>query len=386
MAERQTNFEELPVFNSLELLEGAKSVISYGEVSVEKRESGMRTNVSNIEVLLPFFLDKMGLIKGHLEGKSGFLKDPSSAIMGSHLHNVDALLSLVANGSTGTLIKSVFPTYTPKECLPFEYATDKINPYDSGDLHGSMVDAVAKYDDIYLKSKMAESGQRPLFPGVKTDSIKEIEVLTDFQTKTAEMLLIDSWASEFMKSDPLTWEYRNDVLLQREVDIVLNMTNEGLQFTGRLDSIVRLDTTDKLVVSQITDFKTGKARVKTDLEKEIDLRQILMMRLMAEWFTARFLVGRKSLNTETSAFIFKKNIGNRAAERRLDQFAYRRFDKDTGTMSLEVAQINDVSRAEMERWLTWYGAMTHMYKREVRALVRNKTQFDIRNLELVKMT
>ena len=382
--ERQTKFEELPVFDSLKLLEGARSVISYGDVTVEKRERGVRTNVSNIEVLLPFFLDKMGLIKGRLEGESGFMKDPTAAIIGSHLHNIDALLSLVANRSTGTLVKSVFPTYTPKERLLFEYATDDIVLFDKRNLSELMTMAVANYKEIYLKNKTVQFGQPPLFPGVKSNIEREIEVITDPQTGESEKRLIDSWASEFMKSNPLTWEYRNDVLLQREVDIVLNMTNEGLQFTGRLDSIVRLDTADKLVVSQITDFKTGKARVKTDLEKEIDLRQILMMKLMAEWFTARFLVGRKSLNMETSAFIFSNHPGNRAAARRLNQFAYRRFNKDNGSMSVEVAGINDQSRSEMEKWLTWYGAMVHKFEREVRNIIRNKTQFDIRNLELIR--
>ena len=384
MVERQTKFEELPVFDSLRLLEGARSVISYGEMTIEKREKGVRTNVSNIEVLLPFFLDKMGLIKGRLEGESGFMKDPTAAIIGSHLHNIDALLSLVANRSTGTLVKSVFPTYTPKERLSFEHATDDIISFERGNLFELMTGAVANYKEIYLKNKAAQFGQPPLFPGVKSNIEREIEVITDPQTGESEKRLIDSWASEFMKSNPLTWEYRNDVLLQREVDIVLNLANEGLQFTGRLDSIVRLERMDKLVVSQITDFKTGKARVKTDLEKEIALRQILMMRLMAEWFTARFLVGRKSLNMETSAFIFKKNFGNKTVERRLDQFAYRRFDKNTGTMSVEVADISDQSRIEMEKWLMWYGAMVHKFEREVRNLIRNKTQFDIRNLELVK--
>lgn len=64
--------------------------------------------------------------------------------------------------------------------------------------------------------------------------------------------------------------------------------------------------------------------------------------------------------------------------------AYRRFNKEDGTMEIEPISMSEEERKDFNEWFFWYGVMIHRFRPELETLRRRfkkaKLQYDLREL------
>lgn len=202
--------------------------------------------------------------------------------------------------------------------------------------------------------------------------------------RTPVMLLAKAWAKEVFKDEePMTWEFKKGTLTQREIIVIDNM--ENLQFSARLDSVSRLqDTNKKKVTSQSVDLKTGIPFGQSTMMTEVSKRQFQTMRHLSERFAGKYLVDFKNLEPRREGFFLKTEPTSKAYNERVNFAGSRHINRDTGEMSIQEETMEPFDRKGFNEWLDWYGRMNQQHRGEIASLIENKTRFILQNIDLDK--
>jgi len=370
-----------PSFSAKELLKLTnKDLIRYNRlVSAEKIKPGTRTNISSIEIILPWLYSKYGLVE-NLKEKNNIGNTEKASIVGTKLHNADVLFSLVLQGIRGSEISKYLPTTSKKEVEYFIKATDSI----AADKFGGKDDLQERLNLAWEnyhgnKDTFAEMPQSAL-PGFGApDFLERKEIFFSDEVKEIGLKLAKAWADEYCCVDPITWEFHPDVFSQREIMVSLSFQDSKLTFNGRIDGVTRLlrDKKKKAVQAQIIDLKTGKYSEKDGIAQEVLLRQQQVMYIMAERFTGRYLKGFNSVSPPKGIFQMAVRGGGKVYSERLNKAGYRWFDKESGEMTLKEFTMSEPERNEFFDWMIVYGNLINLNKEEVRKLVKRRPVWDL---------
>lgn len=379
----QMVFSPRPRFLAQDLFEASgPDLISYGIPIECEIPPGTRTNVSEIEVIYPWLLGKLGIIDKPLVEQPPW-EDKTSVIIGTKLHNADVLFTLLISGLRDRFLKGLLPTMTDGEVGHFAKVLSGIDSkkYQTKEELTSVLSEAWKnyHSDLdAFKPVTKISVQAIPMPGFGLEDPKQSREIY-FSREVLQMgnLLAEAWAEQYFSENPLGWEFSPKNLTQREVLTSVTFKPVGLTFIARFDSISRKLFSNKKVQSQITDLKTGHQIPKKGLAYEIMIRQQQVMQIMAERFTAKYLRNFKNLEIDKGIFRMSADHTNNASMERTNQVAYRWFDKKEGNMTLEKCQMDEEARLDFYKWFTWYGLMINRYKSEVRKLLNSKVQYDL---------
>lgn len=387
---RQVRFSPIPAFSAHELFEKTAEKMAFFNEIVNAHEEEIpkatRTNVSQMEVIYPWLLYKSGQI-GDIKERAN---DPGeyeqkAAIFGEKLHMADILFSIIEQDIRGVgAISQMMPTASEELVAKLDEATALVK-------RGKVVspeDLETRHNHAWTNFHM---GRRDLLdahynynlPGFgMVDEGLRREILYSDELGDVGAMLAKARAKEYFNEEPMTWEFRTDVLTQREVLVSIKFTAPNLQFNVRFDSVTRIlvDKKRGKVKAQSVDLKTGKRRTQNEfwnLADEINLRQVQVSQVMGEAFTARFLRGYKSLETKEGIFPMRANHAAKNRSKRLDKVGFRWFDKKTGEMEFEELKMTEGEREDFNQWFTWYGNMVNLHKEEIKRLIKRKPRFDL---------
>lgn len=383
----QEKFIEQPVFSSLFLIENTLPIFKKGIEIIQRgpRQPGFQTNVTQIEFLYPWILQKIGLIKMPLPEKGPFSPIDAATVLGDKLHRADILFNLIVDRIHPLEVASRLPNHPPQEIARFQAAIEGLeltNKKDKNEIEERLVEAWRKFHNqrgFFGPSDVPLPGFGFISPQVQE------EVFYGENVYQLGILLAKAWADHSTRPEPISWEFVTDAFTQREVLTAMNFDLPKIQFIARLDSISRFRKTKGKVDSQIVDLKTGKKVEQGGLAKDVEIRQAQVTRVIAERFTARYLRGKRSLVPRDTAFYCRADHRNRAFLERVDMAGYRRFNKDTGTMEIEPIEMTESDRREFEDWFTWYGAMIHYFRADMEKLRRQKIQYDLTGISFSEL-
>ena len=341
----QNKYFFLPTFRAKALIEETRPILREGQeiISKEGVSKGVRTNISQMEIIYPFLLKKAGLVSEELPQWAVTEKINKGAITGEMLHKADAIFSVALHGIRGRLLSSYLHTFEEEDVGRIDHALSDIHiPLDADEeeIAAKLKIAWSRYRSI-LQEKEAVNLTLPNFGMV--DPRAERRYKESFEIDEAANTLAEAWAKEAVKTNPMTWEFQRseseEVINQREVLAAIKFMGPNLQFIARLDSTVRLKPTSDeeaekkrkggKVTSQVVDLKSGIQTIGSSLDAEIKNRQAQVMRVMTECFTAKYLTNYKSLAHKGSAFPMKANHDSRAGGKRVDLAGYRHIDLKT---------------------------------------------------------
>lgn len=382
----QYTFDILPVHDSLKALYGRTDKLIFSKQEVGEREdsSGISTNISQIEMIYPWLLQREGFVNGTMpEWKTtSEINEPS--LIGTALHEADALFSVVASGLRGYEVGTYLPNYKTKELARVAHSVGDGSEADWQDINAmqaSFIEVWMRYKNYNMPvapKKLMLPGFGPENSGANPDYLKvpNLDIYVERLAKAWALALVGQ--NDEMKG---VWEFEPGRITQREVMIALHLADPKLTFNAKLDSVTRREPGAR-VVSQVVDLKTGTHEFTGELEQEIRLRQAQMMLVMAERFTSYYLVDLKQLEPRDYGYYLKTQHDSLAYEDRVNLAAFRLFDKETGDMRIDPVVMDDAQREGFIRWLTWYGRMIHKYKNEIRALKKKPTSYILREISL----
>ena len=393
----QDRFLVQPTFWEKEVIEGKKPKITRSKTIIrkEKEPGSVRTSISEIEVIYPWLLNKTGVIKGSLPEWGYSEKVEEASIAGLALHEADALFNCVFKGVKGNAVRSFFPNQKDIGVAPIINSVREVdlsNESSPSEAQEVFMKAWGLYLDDHDRILQGET-QNLVLNDMRFGNIfdrnsiearsQRVRLYRESEIYEVVELLAQAWAKEVAgkRKSPLTWEFERGAITQREVLLVDNMKETGLQFTGRLDSISRRDDRRKVRCHHI-DLKTGRSEFNSPMEQEINLRQSQMMLHMAERFTALYLLEFESLEPRDEAFFVKTYPENLAFVGRIKLAGKRYFDKQTGEMRVEKITMTPAERQDFIRWLKWYGSMIQKYRVEKKALADSRVRFDSRRIAL----
>jgi len=381
----QNEFRERPAFVVQELFETSRADLQIYQRLVEqgKIKPGTRTNISEIEIIYPWLLEKYGKINKLVEKVRSGENSQKASLFGDKLHRADTLFSIVTQGYMGQSIWEVLPTAKKNEIERYDEATCRLS-YGKIKSKEDMAERLGlAWTAYHLDPEVYKVSSQEVLPGFGVQSNHEKKDI--FYSKEIHAMgakLAESWIEEYFSDDPLTWEFRKDAFSQREITISLRFSVSALTFNGRLDGVTRLlrDKKKRKMSAQIIDLKTGNKTKKTGIEAEILKRQQQVMQIMAERFTGKFLKGFNSLKPNKPG-IFTMSVVNsgRVFDERLNLAGYRRLDKETGKMTLEPFLMTEEDRKEFDSWIIWYGNMVNLHKEEIKKLKKRKPDWDLEN-------
>lgn len=393
--EREIAFQEkyivIPTFQAKILVEETLPILRKAQEKVFKKEHqrGIRTNVSQIEIIYPYLLQKAGLVSEDLPEWAVSERVNEAVILGQVLHRADSIYSVALNGIKGNLLRSYLPTYSKEELDRIDFAVRDIHIPEDADqetVRDKMITAWARYRN-QLRPPRAANLPLPGFGIVDPRKERAFEQSSEIDKQA--YALAEAWAREAVKPTPITWEFQRggSVINQREVLAAIKFMGPNLQFIAKFDSIVRRRPTEGKKTSgkvraQIVDLKTGSRETSSGLHAEIQKRQAQVMRVMVERFTSKYLTRFKSLKPRDYAFVMKAMHDSRALKGRVHLAGYRYFDQTTGQMGLnKVGFANEKDRKDFNLWLSWYGTMIHYYEDEVRDLISRKPNYKLGSID-----
>jgi len=380
----QRAFFALPKFAVSPLQDAAdqnREVIRYRETLVSgERVPGTATSISDLEIIYPFLLHLLNRLENLQETHSNNSPETGKAsIFGEKLHHADTLFSIVTSGVRNGRISRLLPTTKEDILNALGNATSRIPtraPRSQDELTTWLLSAWTNFHTLY-RSHEPRAYTLPGF-GVKSNG-SELDIFLSEELGRAGAQLAYAWATQYFSDDPLTWEFEQGIINQREVLVVASLPSCNLQIKARLDSVTRKRRDKKQKVSaQIIDLKTGRAGRKTSgIEQEILRRQMQISHILAEHFTGKYLTGMHSLTPpERGAFPLIVNSRTKSSGR-LNLAAYRRFDWQTGRLTLEPLTMSRDERNEFFDWLDWYGEMINAHKEEIKKLLRRRPRWDL---------
>jgi hypothetical protein len=381
----QERFHILPTFQAKTLIEGTLPILSRWQEIIRKKPElrGVRTNISQIEIIYPWLLHRTGLISEPLPEYGVKEGVNEASLTGILLHEVDGIYNAISRGITGDRVRMFFPTYKDEQILPIKEATSGLrleNGMKREDIEEVLIEAWKRYREKVIPIQVKEL----TLPGFGVAGPKEEEEFIEGPVVNQKAIsLAAAWAREIAKEAkrPLTWEFANRGITQREVLVALNLIGQKIQFIGKLDSVSRRIDHRK-VSSQFIDLKTGKSEFKSRMDQEIHKRQAQTMEVMAERFTAEYLLDYESLQPRREAFFVRTYHDSTAYRGRVNLVAFRYVDKQMGKMWLERARMTDWDRKDFNLWFSWYGSMRHIYRDEIDDLIKKNKHYMLAEIEV----
>ena len=387
----QEEFIRLPNFEAIALVENTRDLLAESQriISMQEKPTGFQTTLTDMEVIYPWILHKTGLIDklpSEMKVESSFRK---SVVFGTQLHEADVLFNVLVLGLSGESIRFFLPNYRKPEVERMIAATEGLFIPDSAGPE-EIEDILARAWFNYRSQATSPVPKNiPLagfgLPGPE----EENEFLKDPEIDRSALLLAKNWAREAVQERPMSWEFRKDVLTQREVLVVYKFIGPLLQFVARLDCISRevdgrSEKGKKIkgkVRAQVSDLKTGKPRKYQRLEAEVNRRQGQAMYVLAERFTAKYLTHYKNLVPRKEAFYGRGYHDSSVFRGRLSGAFFRHFNRESGEMFLEQIIMTEEERKEFNLWFSWYGAMIHRFRDEVAKIKRQMPRYNLSVIE-----
>ncbi len=376
---RQKEFRSLPTFVEKD---DKPAIRETEKVMRKERKKAIATNLSSMEVLIPWLYEKAGLIEGDLVGVDRGSHVEKLSIVGQELHEAESLFSVVLQKDNGLYAHEVLPTSDDELVLRIEKASNGFIVKQNDDketIRENLMHAWQRFCDLSLK----KGPENHTLPGFGIMGPLERENLEyNEEVKALGNRLAARWAEEVSKERPMSWEFRKNTLTQREVLIAVKFDLANLMFRSRLDSVSRIIDNHGLVRAQVIDLKTGQKQERVGLRAEIDRRQKQLIQVLLEEFTVSYLLNFKNLESNKGIFYLKTQEGVRRQSDRLHMMGYRYFDKNTGELELDRFKMNDKERQEFDDWLRWYGEMMHIYEGDVRKLMKRDFWYDLSSVRL----
>ena len=404
--DQQQKFASLPQFPSYELLEESSESLSlYNHlVSKEKIKPGTRTNLSQIETIYPWLLQKEGVIENLSEySKSNQIRSEEmekAALYGTKLHQADVLFSLVtqiSNGRQSMPIEQFLPTERNEQLLSqlrsAVYNVGYGNIKNIEDLEHRLLKAWTNYHLLSEPENIAakKSGivfNLPLENFGMHDPRKTRDTWVNKELGEIGARLAKAHAREFYNEESALWCFHPDGLTQKEVMISLNFRTCKLSFNIRIDSITRMwDSNRKKVQAQTVNLKTGVKRELQGIEAEIKKRQNQIELIAAESFVNKYMRGDvdkriKSLTpAEKGSFYMGVNSDSSGLEKRFNLAGNLWFNQGSGEFELESFSMTPEERKEFFTWLVWYGNLINLYKQDVKKVVARKPAWNLKNVQ-----
>lgn len=401
--EREVAFQDkyflIPTFRAKDLVEETMPILRRGQdlISKEGAIPGIRTNISQMEIIYPFLLEKAGLLKEEPPEWAVTESLNKAAIVGQQMHKADAIFSVALHGIRGPLLKSYLPSFEDEDVGRIDHALRYINipkDADEEEVATQLKIAWSRYKSIYVEEEVVNLA----FPGFgMVDPRKKRKFEKSLEIDRAVNDLAEVWAKEIVSPRPITWEFERpdgeEIVNQREVLSPIKFMGPNIQLIARFDSVARRRPTTDLdaekkkatgkVRSQHIDFKTGTSEASSSLDAEIKRRQAQVMRVMIEKFTVRYLTDFKSLRKTDGAFAMRAKHDTKKGMDRVALSGNRYVDLEEKTMRLETFDFkDDAEREDFNIWFAWYGSMIHYFKSDIRALIKRKPKYRLSGAEL----
>lgn len=367
---KQTGFLFMEPPLEVFLTRGDKPVPTY--VVREFREfdgrKRVRTNISTVEKWLPFFYWREGLIEKPENIEYGERAEIAS-VVGQELHNADVLFNLITQGTVGAAVKRGLPSARQEDLDNYGLATELFEVYkniDEREVLEMMVEAWKRFLDARIKQENKKVENFPMFDDLGfTNPLLIPGVLKSDNLYEEGLLLARHWASRYFKGKKGEWGHGVN---HQSVNEVLTIVNtELLQIMGRLDRVTREEKARKTVTVQVTDFKTGRREVRSEIQQEIRKRQAQLALFMAERFTTHYILDKRWLRHGGKGFALNTSVLNSAAMGRA-RFFYRWFDRTSGEVDWEEVTMKDDERDDFVEWLIWYSSKAQEYREELKKL------------------
>lgn len=394
--ERDVSFQDkyllIPTFDAKVLVEETLPILRKGQEVLQSEKlprTGIRTNISQIEIVYPFLLQKAGLLKDDLPTWAVTGEVQEERIIGEELHKADAIFSIVVQGiKDPRLMQSYLPEYSDEEIDRISYAVSdvSISPNASQQqIYDALFIAWGRYRNIITKK---EDLAIPL-PGMGfVDPLAEERFRKSLEIDKRVDVLIEAWTKELTRLKPATWEFEihgkedeEEVVNQREIMAIVKFVGPNLQFVSRLDSVARKRKKSEKVKSQHVDFKTGNNAASSTLDAEVKKRQSQVMRNITERFTSKYMTNFRSLVPRDKAFVMRARHDSKAFDR-VDICAYRYLDRDKKEFRVETVEFGEEERADYELWLSWYGSMMHYFRSDVKKLIRQNPGYKLPQISI----
>jgi hypothetical protein len=380
------------------------SELAQGWVVAERKEteaSRFPMSVSDLEVILPYLWRKEGWISGlSEENRRGAARISKSQVIGSTLHELDALFSVVAQDSGGMLIGNVMPTVgdtaNNNKLTRYRQITDGLHPNSKtfDEYKGLFMKVIDRRREL---GGLVKGGMVPLFgelPGVDPHLEKQFVYESEDLYATEERLA-QYWAEQLTSNDPATWEF-SGLSSTREILAIVNFDDVPIQLRGMIDCVMRKKNRRGKNVCWETDLKTGEeGRSGNPLKDEITLRQNQVYFEMAARFTSiqsqldQLWIrpirhgSRNVIRKQGEPFVFNKvTLTSSAHTERLHRVSIRRFDPKSGESGIEDLSIDD--RQEFVAWLYWLGRQVLDNKEELRQLKKRGVRYNLDIARLVE--
>lgn len=377
-------------------------VQSFTAASESEKRTRFPINISNLEVVLPFLWGKEGWVKGLKEREPNSNEQHTKAsIIGSTLHELDALFNVVAQNSGGILLGQIMPTVRDKKkgdkkLTRYQKITEgiEVDINTPENLKNAFSQAIDKRREI---GGLVEGGTPSLFGEIplRNPSFEKHFVYEDSGLKTMEKRLADFWVKQMFKDVPLTWEFMNSKVA-REAFVIISFSDLPLQIKGKLDSVSRRPDAKGKDNVWVVDLKTGRAFDGSNpVEAEILKRQMQTYVFMAERLTAKqslmdqtTYLSNKSLKSslkrrQGDPFHFSASAQNKKIlKERLHRVSIRRFNPTTGGASVEDMEFGDEEREEYTDWLAWLAQGTLDHKEELNSLIKSGRSYDLSSVKL----
>ena len=200
---RQKEFRALPTF----IEKDDKPAIRETEKVIRKEQkSAIATNLSSMEVLIPWLYEKAGFIEGDLVGVDRSPHVEKLSIVGQELHEAESLFSVVLQKDNGLYAHEVLPTSNDELVLRIEKASDGLivrQDDDKETIRENLESAWQRFCDLSLE-KSPENHTLPGF-GIMGPLEREKLEYNDEIRDLGDRLAV-RWAEEINKERPMSLE------------------------------------------------------------------------------------------------------------------------------------------------------------------------------------
>lgn len=335
-------------------------------------ETNIRINNSQIEVVYPWILNKLGYDVSVEETNWRFDEARTASTIGTKLHMAYTLFGAVDQLGAGLRLQDMFPSAKPSDLDSYAHALANVprRRITSEDEYRETLFDV--WDRFHSMREFVKAGTIPLQLGLGLrDPAKVARVWHGEQMYERGRLLAETFSWQRSHWDPRLWMYHRGVRTYYEMTVIANW-NCGIQSIARLDSLtVKQSEKDETVtVGQALDLKTG-AEVDFDdpLFAEIRMRQSQHSERITQWAVSGLFY---------TPHIASRGKGYPLPGKRQDHTApYVNKNTEFNFITLGNGNWFDMDRVgaaggaggNFNRWFTWLGQAAQAYEGEVRALL-----------------
>ena len=379
---RQMHWRILPAFESLQLLEGRRSVMREAEMPVSpERRKRFKINVSDLEKIIPYVAYYEGLID-ELQPMQIGPRNEEALIYGKLLHQADILFNLVSQGHTGKAVQFGLPTYTSQELEPFQRATDGIVLDDDAQMVDILEANLSAWERFFNPPETSHNLTLDGFGVSDERKVSVVRVSKEAYELGRRFALF--WAKQVSDKRNRMWEFRRNYLTEREVGLTAIPQDINLIISTNFDFISRVSPSSDTVTTHIGDLKTGRIWDKDDLYGEILKIQAQLMLLLAEKYTVDGLGGKQNLEMRGKYYVLKQSAINNTKTVGRSLFVYRVIPRDTLVMERVAILTDRPSREVFVSFLDWLVDKMYKYEGEVRGLINGNKEFKLAGVRMKK--